>query len=129
MAGIFLDNGSAPSATVNAQSFDATQYETGCEPLYYRQNCNPRLNVKSMNALISEVANAITGLGAVYDCSRLDNLSTALQTRVCQIFQQATDPTLDAGVTVYLCARWYKTDIGIWYTYVNDGNSDQWIEL
>lgn len=75
MAGIFPNTGVGAPNTANAQN--NPDMKAGCEPLYFPQNCNPRFNPLVMNAVISELVNAIN-TGQDYDCSKINNLATVL---------------------------------------------------
>jgi hypothetical protein len=75
MAGIFPSTGVTPANTQNGVTGITT---TGCGSLFYRNNCNPRFDPVATNALISEILNASNAFGKAYDCSKLDNLKTAL---------------------------------------------------
>lgn len=76
MAGIFPQTGTTAPNTQNAEQ--SPEMKTGCEALYFPANCNPRFNPLVMNAVISELVNAIN-VKRDYDCSRLDNLALVLQ--------------------------------------------------
>lgn len=78
MTGILPNNGVPPSQTTNG--IQAPDLAGDCENLYYGPRCNPRLDPFAMNALISEVINALNAIGQAYDCTRLDNLAAAFQT-------------------------------------------------
>lgn len=75
MAGIFPNTGVTAPNTSNAEL--NPEMKAGCEDLYFPQNCNPRFNPLVMNAVISELVNAIN-TGQDYDCSKLNNLATVL---------------------------------------------------
>lgn len=77
MSGILPNNGVAPSGTQNG--LEAPILAAGCENLYYGPRCNPRMDPFAMNAMISEIINAVNSAGGqAYDCNRLDNLAIAL---------------------------------------------------
>lgn len=74
MAGIFPENGVVAGRTINGEDpVNAT-----CEALYYRAVCNPRFDPVAMNALISEIVNAVN-FYKEYDCAELDNLRDTLE--------------------------------------------------
>lgn len=75
MAGILPRDGAPPESTENG--IDDPLLEPGCVNQYYESRCNPRLDPFAMNALISELINAINVLDIPYDCERLDNLALA----------------------------------------------------
>lgn len=75
MAGIFPNTGVTAPNTQNAEL--NAEMKSGCEDLYFPANCNPRFNPLVMNAVISELVNAIN-TGQDYDCSKLNNLATVL---------------------------------------------------
>ena len=77
MAGIFFSGGLACNLTVNAACGIATTGDD-CPALYYPPKCNVQVDPLQMNAVISEIANAINAFGNAYDCSRLDNLKQVL---------------------------------------------------
>jgi hypothetical protein len=77
MAGIFPGYGVNANQTVNAVDANTT-CETGAELFYPNWTCPPRLDPVAINAVISELLNAVNGAGLQYDCSRLDNLSRAI---------------------------------------------------
>lgn len=77
MAGIFPRSGVAPGAAANA-----TDADTNCadELFYATGRCPQRMDPEAMNALMSEILNAVNCGGQVqYDCTRLDNLCLAMQ--------------------------------------------------
>lgn len=76
MAGLFPLNGVVAQQTLNA-AFPVATVE-GCPPLFYRANCRPIFDPVATNAIISELINAINFVQP-YDCSRLDNLKSALE--------------------------------------------------
>lgn len=82
MAGIQPSNGVAPNLTSNALA--NPNLAAGCANLWYALRCNPRLDPAAMNAMISEIINAVNSrcdpsVGSnAYDCNRLDNLALAL---------------------------------------------------
>lgn len=75
MSGILPNNGVPPQNTQNGIA--DPDLAGGCDNLYYGPRCNPRLDPFAMNALISEIINALNALGIAYDCNRLDNLAGA----------------------------------------------------
>lgn len=89
MTGILPNNGVPPENTQNG--IEDPLLTLGCENLYYGPRCNPRLDPFAMNALISEVINALNVIGQAYDCNRLDNLATAFLTL------QADPPAIPSG--------------------------------
>lgn len=74
--GIFPTIGVAASQTLNAEQNPLLA--EGCTALFYALKCNPRLDVPSANAMISEVLNFVKCAGIEYDCSRLDNMCRAI---------------------------------------------------
>lgn len=76
MTGIFPSNGVAPGQT--QQGSPNPDVTAGCEVEYYPPRCSPRLDPFAQNALISEIVNAINALGVQYDCTKLNNLASAL---------------------------------------------------
>lgn len=112
MTGILPNNGVIPSATQNG--IESPTLAPGCDNLYYGPRCNPRLDPFAMNAVISELINAINATGTAYDCSRLDNLATALQSLVyrgqlTETVFTATGPgsfVVPAGVTSMIVEGW-----------------------
>jgi hypothetical protein len=78
MTGILPNNGVPPGSTQNG--IPAPVLAGDCENQYYGPRCNPRMDPFAMNALISEVINALNAIGIAYDCERLDNLATAFLT-------------------------------------------------
>lgn len=89
MAGILPNNGVPPGNTQNG--IEDPDLTAGCENIYYGPRCNPRMDPFAMNALISEVINALNAIGQAYNCERLDNLATAFLTL------QADPPSLPSG--------------------------------
>lgn len=96
MAGIFFSGGLPCTLTVNAACGIETTGDD-CPALYYPPKCNVSVEPLQMNAIISEIANAINAFGALYDCSRLDNLKAALQKArsICDLPPFADAPDLD----------------------------------
>lgn len=96
MAGIFFSGGVACNLTVNAACGVSTTGDD-CPALYYPPKCNTQVDPLQMNAVISEIANAINAFGNAYDCSRLDNLKTALNRarNICDLPPFGDNPDLD----------------------------------
>lgn len=96
MAGIFFSGGLPCTLTVNAACGIETTGDD-CPALYYPPKCNVSVEPLQMNAIISEIANAINAFGDLYDCSRLDNLKAALQKArsICDLPPFADVPDLD----------------------------------
>lgn len=81
MSGIFFEGGVSCSLTVNAQCNVGISQD--CAALYYPPRCNVGVNPLQMNAVISELANAINVVNvgkspSLYDCTRLDNLARVI---------------------------------------------------
>lgn len=76
--GIYPASGVTHDQASNAVDVTAQNCET---QLFYPSGgrCSPRLDGAAMNAMISELLNAVRGFGIDYDCSRVDNLYLALQ--------------------------------------------------
>src|SRR6188768_295121 len=54
-----------------------------CDPLWYSTSrCQPRFDPAAANSMLSEMLNAINCAGIPYDCSKLDNLCTAILTMI-----------------------------------------------
>lgn len=96
MAGIFFSGGLACNLTVNAACGIQTTGDD-CPALYYPPKCNVQVDPLQMNAVISEIANAINAFGNVYDCSRLDNLKQVLNRarNICDLPAFGAAPDLD----------------------------------
>jgi len=83
MAGIFFEGGVGCSLTVNAQCNPVLSDD--CYALYYSTRCNVGVNPLQMNAVISELVNAINVVNvgkntpSSYDCNALDNLARVLR--------------------------------------------------
>lgn len=83
MAGIFFEGGVGCSLTVNAQCNPVLSDD--CYALYYSTRCNVGVNPLQMNAVISELVNAINVINvgkntpSPYDCNALDNLARVLR--------------------------------------------------
>ena len=73
MAGIYVNAGAAPGNTVGGVTVPST-----CDPLFYRNGCNPRFDPIATNNLISEVLRAVTAFGDPYNCESQDNLRNAI---------------------------------------------------
>lgn len=73
MAGIYVNAGAAPGNTVGGVTVPST-----CDPLFYRNGCNPRFDPIATNNLMSEVLRAINAFGDQYNCESHDNLRNAL---------------------------------------------------
>lgn len=95
MAGMFPEFGTNAANTDNAELNVETT--VGCPPLFFRNNCFPKFDPASANAVISEILNAIN-LVQPYDCSRLDNLATAIGQLVnlCGLPQEMTPELTDS---------------------------------
>lgn len=96
MAGIFFSGGLTCNLTVNAACGIQTTGDD-CPALYYPPKCNVQVDPLQMNAVISEIANAINAFGNQYDCSRLDNLKTVLNRarNICDLPAFGAAPDLD----------------------------------
>lgn len=96
MAGIFFSGGLVCNLTVNAACGIVTTGDD-CPALYYPPKCNVQVDPLQMNAVISEIANAINAFGNAYDCSRLDNLRTVLNRarNICDLPAFGAAPDLD----------------------------------
>lgn len=96
MAGIFFSGGLACNLTVNAACGIQTTGDN-CPALYYPPRCNTQVDPLQMNAVISEIANAINAFGNQYDCSRLDNLKQVLNRarNICDLPAFGDAPDLD----------------------------------
>lgn len=93
MAGIFPSTGVTAPNTQNAEL--NPEMKEGCEALYFPNACNPRFNPLVMNAVISEIVNAVN-LNRDYDCSKLDNLATMLNSLKSLCNQQTvTEPDVN----------------------------------
>lgn len=77
MTGVFPTKGVAASLTKNAIA--APGVEANCSVQWYGPSCNPRLDPFAMNAVMSEIINAVNCADLDYDCSRLDNLCLAIK--------------------------------------------------
>ena len=62
----------------------------GCSALFYGQDCEKTLDYGSLNALYSEIGNAVNSSNREYDCSRLDNLSLAIRATIRQEIDKFT---------------------------------------
>jgi len=80
MTGIFPSSGVASAQTINGVA--SPSVIAGCDPRWYGIKCNVRIDVASMNAIISEILNAVNCAGSTYDCSRLDNLCKSIPLNV-----------------------------------------------
>lgn len=76
MAGIMPDGGVAPNQASNTEA--GALLKVGCTSLWHANRCQPRFDPASANAIISEILNAVNAGGFEYDCTKLDNLATAL---------------------------------------------------
>lgn len=96
MAGIFFSGGLTCNLTVNAACGIQTTGDD-CPALYYPPKCNVQVDPLQMNAVISEIANAINAFGNQYDCSRLDNLKQVLNRarNICDLPAFGDAPDLD----------------------------------
>lgn len=94
MAGIFPDSGVACTGIQNAAcGIETVGTPEECAPLYYNQRCNVQVSPLQINALISEIANAVN-LTDPYDCSKLNNLKTTLAT-IQNLCTQPDQPAVD----------------------------------
>ena len=121
MAGIFPNSGVAPAGATNAVDAD-----TNCaDEFFYSTSgrCPQRLDPSAMNAVMSEILNAVTVFGGQYDCGVLTNLATALQSA-------GGVQTATAGVDLVDGALAKSTDTGtVWIntsgvTYTPGGTDD-----
>jgi hypothetical protein len=96
MAGIFFSGGLTCNLTVNAACGIQTTGDD-CPALYYPPKCNVQVDPLQMNAVISEIANAINAFGKQYDCSRLDNLKQVLNRarNICDLPAFGDAPDMD----------------------------------
>lgn len=99
MAGIFFEGGVSCSMTINAQCNVGISGD--CAALYYSPRCNVGVNPLQMNAVISELINAINVVNvgsapSLYDCTRLDNLAEVLR----NIRSLCNQPTLTANIDI-----------------------------
>lgn len=99
MAGIFFEGGVSCSLTINAQCNVGISGD--CAALYYSPRCNVGVNPLQMNAVISELINAINVVNvgsapSLYDCTRLDNLAEVLR----NIRSLCNQPTLTANIDI-----------------------------
>src|SRR5690606_25027922 len=80
MAGIFPEGGVNAGIAINSipNLVEGTDVADGCSPRWFGQNCNPRPDPASNNAIMAELLNVMRDRGIPYDCSRLDNLSRAV---------------------------------------------------
>lgn len=81
MAGIMPDGGVSAASAQGADPTIVAGDLVNCPggPLFNPTNrCNVRFDPKSQNALISEALNLVKSAGIDYDCSRFDNLATAV---------------------------------------------------
>lgn len=104
MAGIFPQGGVSAPNTINGDpNLDTVP---GCPPLFHPARCIPRFDAASANAVISELVNAINGMGRDYDCNRLDNLQLALAEvrKVCTY--QKTNITLPNLANDFVLGCW-----------------------
>lgn len=99
MAGIFFEGGVSCSLTINAQC--NVGLSADCFATYYPPRCNVGVNPLQMNAVISELVNAINVMNvrnepSPYDCTRLDNLAEVLR----NIRNLCNQPTLSANIDI-----------------------------
>lgn len=92
MSGIFPESGVLCNQTANAACGIQTTGDE-CEALFYNLRCNVQVSPTQVNALISEIANAVN-VTDPYDCSRLDNLKTTLA-KIQNLCNQPTQPAVD----------------------------------
>jgi hypothetical protein len=94
MSGIFPEIGVTAPNTQNAQTGDIAI--TGCEPLFYRNNCTTEVDPIAINAIMSEIINVVLMNGGKYDCSKLNNMALTLTalSKFCTL-QAAADWHLD----------------------------------
>lgn len=77
MSAMFPDSG-VPA--VDARNTLLDPDTVNCNELWYSTNrCTPRFDPAAANAQLSELINAINCAGIAYDCSKLDNLCTAIK--------------------------------------------------
>jgi hypothetical protein len=76
MTGMMPDSGVPPQDARNSILDPNT---INCDELWYSTSrCQPRFDPAAANAVLSELINAINCSGIPYDCSKLDNLCTAI---------------------------------------------------
>lgn len=79
MTGMFPNAGVPAAQTANAEP--NVEVVAACNALFHPNRCVPRFDPASANAVMSEILNAIN-LVIPYDCTRLDNLASAMQALV-----------------------------------------------
>jgi hypothetical protein len=91
MAGIFPLNGVTADLTKGALLDPAL--EEDCEALWYKPSCNPRMDYRAMNSVMSELLSAMNFRNIDYDCEALDNLARAIS--MCSITPIVFPPDVD----------------------------------
>lgn len=76
MSGIFPVNGASAGDTTN--SVLSPTLAAGTTAAWYRSSCSQAVDRFALNALISEILNAVNAAGISYDGSRVNNLALAL---------------------------------------------------
>ena len=80
MAGIFVDSSNGGvGASGAANSFEPHNTPT-CPPLFYPNTCGSRVTSDWLNAILSEIGQAIDNAGLTIKCGRTDNLNRAIMT-------------------------------------------------
>jgi len=78
MTGIFPTGGVGYEQALN--TLQNPVLTAGCAPTWNATSrCQPRFDPASQNAMLSEMLNLINACGGAYDCSKLDNMKTAVQ--------------------------------------------------
>jgi hypothetical protein len=79
MSGIFPSSGVPAGSALNTVDVATTGCASGGGELFHSTSrCTPRFDPASANAVISEMLNLVACAGKTYDCSRLNNLCTAV---------------------------------------------------
>jgi hypothetical protein len=116
MSGIYPSNGRTESQDPSLGYYpDSPAPVSGCVPKYYPTNqCSPRIDPASLNAIISNLACAIESAGIAYNCADPCQLSAAMIKLANNKLWKTVNAS--AGTLVMDLDKYYG------YTVIMDGN-------
>lgn len=79
MSGIFPSGGVPASQALPTNLPEIETVGANCSTLYHNARCNTKADPIAVNALIAEIGAAVNCAGLDYDCTRYDNLCSAIE--------------------------------------------------
>lgn len=79
MSGIFPSGGVSASQALPTNLPEIETTGTNCSTLYHNARCNTKADPIALNAVIAEIGAAVNCAGLAYDCTRYDNLCSAIE--------------------------------------------------